>query len=101
MISHPRRLAAIRRYLIAAACGNLLWETAQLPLYMLWRTESVCAIGRAVLHCTAGDIMIATTTLVVALATVGNARWPTERAVVVAAAVQQQREQQAAGAAIL
>ena len=87
MISQPRWLAAIRRYLIAVACGNLLWETAQLPLYTLWRTEPARAIVRAVLHCTAGDIVIATVTLVVALAAVGNARWPDQRMAAVAATV--------------
>ena len=87
MSSPPRWLSAIRSYLIAVACGNLLWEMAQLPLYTLWRTEAVRPIFRAVLHCTAGDIVIATVTLVVALTTVGNARWPDERAIAVATAV--------------
>jgi hypothetical protein len=41
------RLVAIRHYLIAVACGNLLRETAQLPLYTLWRN------GPAVLLCPA------------------------------------------------
>jgi hypothetical protein len=87
VISQPRWLASIRRYLIVVTCGNLLWETAQLPLYTLWRTESARVIVRAVLHCTVGDIVIATVTLVVALAAVGNARWPDERMAAVAAAV--------------
>ena len=82
-----RWLTAIRRYLIAAAVGNLIWETAQLPLYTLWRAEPIRSLVRAVLHCTAGDIVIAAVTLVIALATLGQARWPDERLAAVAAAV--------------
>ena len=67
--------------------GKLFWETAQLPLYTLWRTEPVRSIVRAALHCTAGDVVIAMAALVIALASVGNARWPDERMVVVAVAV--------------
>ena len=77
--ARPCWLAAVRRYLVAAAVGNLLWEAVQLPLYTLWRTEPVRWLVRAVLHCTVGDIVIAAVTLVIALVTVGNARWPNER----------------------
>jgi hypothetical protein len=86
-LSRPGRPAAIGRYLVAIALGNLIWETAQLPLYTLWHTEPARTIVRAVLHCTAGDIAIAAAVLVIALATVGNARWPDEGMVAVAAAV--------------
>ena len=82
-----RWLAAIRRFLIAAAVGNLIWETAQLLLYTLWRTEPARPLVHAVLHCMAGDIVIAAVTLVIALATLGHARWPDERSVAVASAV--------------
>ena len=85
--SRPRWLVAIRHYLIATAAGNLIWETAQLPLYTLWRTESFGSIASAVLHCSAGDIVIATVALVAALVTVGNERWPDESMAMVAAAV--------------
>ena len=80
-------LSAIRRYLFAIAVGNLVWETAQLPLYTLWRTESSLTLLSAVFHCTAGDIVIATIILVAALATVGNARWPDDRSRTVAVVV--------------
>jgi hypothetical protein len=85
--SRPGWLTAIRRYLIAVTVGNLIWETAQLPLYTLWRTEPVRSLVRAILHCTAGYIVIATVTLIIALTTVGNARWPDERLFTVTAAV--------------
>ena len=85
--AHPRWLDAIRRYLIVAPVGNLIWEMAQLPLYTLWRTEPMRSLVRAVLHCTAGDIVIAAVSLVIALATLGNARWPDERSAAVAIAI--------------
>jgi hypothetical protein len=83
----PGWLAAIRRYLLAVTIGNLIWEMAQLPLYTLWRTEPVRSLWRAILHCTAADLVIATVMLVIVLAIVGEARWPNERPIVVAAAV--------------
>lgn len=67
--------------------GNFVWETLQLPLYTLWRSESAPSIARAVLHCTAGDIAITSVAVVAALATVGNPRWPRERWAAVAIAV--------------
>jgi hypothetical protein len=69
-------LAAIRRYLIAVSLGNLLWETAQLPLYTLWQTGTPATIMAAVLHCTAGDVLIAALTLVAALVVFGSSNWP-------------------------
>ena len=84
---HPGWLGAIRRYLVAVGFGNLIWEMAQLPLYTLWRTEPVRSLWRAVLHCTAADVAIATVMLVIVLAIVGNAKWPNERSLAVAVAV--------------
>jgi hypothetical protein len=72
-------LIAIRRYLIAMAVGNLLWETAQLPLYTLWGTGTPTAIAAAVLHCTLGDMAIAIIVLVLALALFGAPAWPDEK----------------------
>jgi hypothetical protein len=83
----PNWLIAVRRYLIAIAFGSLLWETAQMPLYTLWRTGTAAAIAQAVLHCTLGDVLIATVALVAALAVVGSPAWPNERLVSVAVAV--------------
>ena len=69
-------LAAIRRYLVAVSLGNLLWETAQLPLYTLWRAGTPATITAAVLHCTAGDVLIAALTLMAALVVCGSSDWP-------------------------
>ena len=72
-------LTAFRRYLPAMAFGNLVWETVQLPLYTIWREGSPREIAVAVLHCTAGDLMIGALSLVAALALVGHEAWPRAR----------------------
>ena len=69
-------LSALRVYLAASAVLHLVWEVAQLPLYTIGRTGSAGEITFAVLHCTAGDVMIATMVLVTALVVVGSAAWP-------------------------
>jgi hypothetical protein len=79
-------LSAIRRYLAVIAVGNLLWEFAQMPLYTLWRTGTVGGIVSAALHCTGGDVLIATAALVLALVVVGSSAWPRERFLPVAIA---------------
>jgi|tagenome__1003787_1003787.scaffolds.fasta_scaffold20946845_3 hypothetical protein len=70
---------AIRRYLVVTTVGHLVWETAQLPLYTLWRTGMPAQIGAAVVHCTIGDMAIAIVVLVVALALFGAPAWPDEK----------------------
>lgn len=72
-------LSALRRYLAVIAVGNLIWEFAHLPLYTLWNTGSQREIIFAAIHCTGGDILIALTTLAVALLTFGSGGWPGER----------------------
>ena len=54
-----RLLAIGGRTLAAMAAGNLLWEFLQLPRFTLWKTASPTAIVFAVLHCWAGDVLIA------------------------------------------
>lgn len=46
---------------------NLLWETAQLPLYTLWSEASAGTIAFSVAHCTAGDIAIGAAALIMVL----------------------------------
>lgn len=55
------------RYLPALAAFNLLWEVAQLPLYTLWTEAPPAYIAYAVLHCTAGDVLIGAGALLAAL----------------------------------
>ncbi len=69
-------LNVLRRYLAAMALGNLFWEFAQMPLYTLWETGSTGEIVVAALHCTAGDILIAMSTLFAALFLIGTSQWP-------------------------
>jgi len=69
-------LDVLRRYLAFTAAANLLWESAHLPLYTIWREAEAGKILFAVAHCTAGDILIATAALVTALVVVRNAAWP-------------------------
>ena len=69
-------LRALRVYLAVTAAGNLLWETAQLPLYTIWQSGNPREIAFAVLHCTGGDLVIAAGALVTALALAGRRGWP-------------------------
>lgn len=72
-------LGATRIYLGTSAILHLVWEILQLPLYTIWRTGTLGEIAFAVLHCTAGDLMIASLSLVVALLVAGDRAWPFER----------------------
>ena len=79
-------LRAIRIYLTLILLGNLLWEALQLPLYTIWQTGTSREWAFAVIHCTGGDFLIATSALVLALMTVGHRDWPQSRFERVAAA---------------
>ncbi len=83
-------LSAIRRYLLALAVLNLLWEFAQMPLYTLARTGTAGQMLLAGLHCTAADVLIATAAVLAALVIFATAEWPGGRRwmVVVIAATQ-------------
>jgi hypothetical protein len=72
-------LSAFRRYLAVIALGNLTWEFAHMPLYTLWRTGTAGDIVFAAVHCTGGDMLIATVSLVLALLISGCPAWPRER----------------------
>ena len=69
-------LTVFRRYIPFVLAANLAWEAAQLPLYTLWREGTPGEQAFAVLHCTGGDVLIATATLLLALMTAGDGRWP-------------------------
>jgi hypothetical protein len=66
----------LRRYLSFAAAANLAWEVVQLPLYTIWTQGSAREIAFAVAHCTGGDILIATSSLVLALLLFADRDWP-------------------------
>ena len=74
------RFAALRGYLAVTAALDLVWETAQLPLYTIWTDGTSRGMAFAVLHCTAGDVLLAFLVLVGALLLVGDPAWPGRRA---------------------
>lgn len=72
-------LGALSWYLAYVVLANLAWEVVQLPLYTLWRTAPAGDIAFAVLHCTAGDVIIASVSLLIAVLAVGTRVWPAKR----------------------
>ena len=68
-------LWALRILLVISAAAHLAWEVIQLPLYTIWWTGTAAEIAFAVLHCTAGDLVIMTSSLVAALVLFGQG-WP-------------------------
>lgn len=78
-------LRFLRVYLLSIGVGNLIWETVHLPLYTIWKTGTAREQAFAVLHCTAGDVLIALSSLTLALLLAGDERWPWSRFVTVAA----------------
>jgi hypothetical protein len=55
------------RYLPGIAIANVSWELAQLPLYTLWAEQPPGFVIYAVLHCTAGDVLIAACVLLLGM----------------------------------
>jgi hypothetical protein len=81
----PSWLQGLRRYFVVILAGNLAWEILHLPLYTIWQTGSLREQAFAAFHCTLGDLLIAMSSLVLALVTVGDGFWPARRAWQVAA----------------
>src|SRR3546814_15421585 len=75
----------MRRYLLFVAVANLVWETLHLPLYTIWQEGAAGELAFAVVHCTGGDILIALSSLMLALVLVGSGTWPGQRHVRAAA----------------
>ena len=69
-------LAVLRRYVAFILPANLTWEFAQLPLYTIWYDGSWRDIVVAAVHCTAGDVLIAASALLVALLLAAGPLWP-------------------------
>lgn len=65
--------------MIATVVLNLLWEIAQMPLYTLWLTGSISEITYAILHCTVGDMLIASVSLMAAGILLRARDWPEDR----------------------
>jgi hypothetical protein len=78
-------LPGLRVYLGVILAGNLLWEFLHLPLYTIWQTGSLREQAFAALHCTLGDLLIAMSSLTLALVIAADGAWPARRAWQVAA----------------
>jgi hypothetical protein len=72
-------LPALRVYLGVALVGNLVWEALHLPLYTIWSTGTLREQAFAVVHCTLGDLLIALSSLTLALVIAGGHGWPQQR----------------------
>lgn len=71
-----------RRFLPSLALYSLAWEIIQLPLYSIWEEAQFGLIAFDIAHCTTGDVLIGTTTLLLTLTLIradkpGN--WPMKR----------------------
>lgn len=85
-----RWLPALGTYLGAMVAMNLVWEVLQLPLFTIWTTGTLAEQTFAVVHCTGGDLLIALTSLVVALLVTWAVAWPQQdfwRVAIVAIAI--------------
>jgi len=67
---------AVLLYLGVATALHLIWEMAQLPLYTIWRTGTRFEILFAIIHCTAGDLLITACALTLAALIARIERWP-------------------------
>ena len=84
------RALIVRRYLPWLAGLSLAWEIAQLPLYTIWSDGRPAYIAFAVLHCTAGDVLIGGASLAAALVITpapALAAWRWRRIALVTAAI--------------
>lgn len=66
----------LARFVPLLAAGNLAWESLQLPFYSIWQEGTPRARLFAILHCTAGDVMIGTAALLVGVMLFGRRGWP-------------------------
>ncbi|MCT9000274.1 hypothetical protein [Chelativorans intermedius] len=78
LTAHPW-LLTMRRYFLFVAVANLAWEVLHLPLYTLWAEGTAGDAAFAALHCTGGDLLIALSSLMLALFLAGDSDWPQHR----------------------
>lgn len=62
----------LTRYVPWLGALSLAWEIGHLPLYTLWGEADASYLAFAVGHCTAGDVLIGTVALLLALALKGE-----------------------------
>ncbi|RJQ87311.1 MAG: hypothetical protein C4519_01025 [Desulfobacteraceae bacterium] len=73
------RIVFLRRYLAFVLMANLAWEILHLPLYTIWQEGNPKKLAWAVIHCTAGDLLIASGSLLLAVILAGGRAWPLGR----------------------
>lgn len=61
------RFLIVAGYLPWVAGLNLAWEAAHVSLYTLWHEAEASYVAFSVVHCTAGDVVIGTAALLLAL----------------------------------
>jgi len=69
-------LILLTMWVLVSSAANLAWEFAQLPLYTLYEDPDTGRIVRYVLHCTAGDVLIALAAYALTALALGNWSWP-------------------------
>lgn len=76
-IESSRRWSAalFGRYLAFVTLGNLVWEVAHLPLYVIWSSGTWRDLVFAVVHCTLGDVLISAACFAIALLVTGCGRF--------------------------
>ncbi len=74
-----RHVRVLAHWAVLAFLVHGLWEVAQLPLYTLWDDPDRWRIGRYVLHCLAGDVLIAATTYLLTAIVFRDFNWPARR----------------------
>ena len=79
LLDRPHWLTALRRFTLFTLLGHLLWEVAHIPLYTIWVEGTWGEIVFAVVHCTGGDLLIAMSSLLLALFFFGTGAWPQAR----------------------
>lgn len=78
-------LIVLRRYLAVIFPASLTWEILQLPLYTIWEERDSTKLLWAVVHCTSGDLLIASGSLLLGVILAGGQTWPLKRFLRVAA----------------
>jgi len=75
-----------RWYLPCLAVLNGVWEVGQVPLYTIWRENSVAYVAFAIIHCAVGDVLIGAAALLstlILLRAPGIDAWPWSRVTLV------------------
>jgi hypothetical protein len=73
-------LKSLLRWALLAFVLHGTWEIVQLPLYTLWENPDHRRVVLSLLHCTAGDVLIATSLFLFMAALFRSFTWPARQA---------------------